>query len=429
LAVPSNFFDQADQAPVAAPSGNFFDQADAAPAPQQAPQQAPHQFGLMDTWPARLAKAIYSGVTLPGDVLAGKASVPQSANMPGGESTENIGRVVDLASLASPGAPKAGATIARPAAVPRVPTLPQLETAENVGFTGARAAGNELAPNVWPKLGEQIENDLLVKHGIDATSASAPRTLGVLQGLQRVPADSTITMANVHSLRKAFGNIANDAARGGADTEALAARTARGTLDRYLEAIPPRDIVAGDPQQAANVLREAIANSAAKFRSQRIQDIGTGAQANVEATNTFGQLGRNIRQGTKQFLKGDTSGFSPEEIAQAERVRRAGRLVGTAGSVLGGIAPAVLSGGTSLGASAILKYLESMAAKRALGKLDEMVRARSPLGQQMAGQPAAYQPNAMLTYALRQGLLPAASATLPPFFAQPAQTSQPAQQR
>ncbi len=44
---------------------------------------------------AGILGALKSALTLPGDVMAGRARVPQSSAMPGGESTENIGRVFE----------------------------------------------------------------------------------------------------------------------------------------------------------------------------------------------------------------------------------------------------------------------------------------------------------------------------------------------
>ena len=86
-------------APPPAPVGQFDDLI-----PNQQPvqqQQAPAKqpFGLMDTFPVRIAKSLWSGFTLPGDVQAGNAAVPQSANMPGGENTDNIDRVTALAGM------------------------------------------------------------------------------------------------------------------------------------------------------------------------------------------------------------------------------------------------------------------------------------------------------------------------------------------
>lgn len=70
---------------VAAPETPAAPVADAAPPKKE--------FGLGDTWPARLAKAVYGAVTLPGDVYQGKVD-------PGSE--EAIHRSFDLAGVVSP---------------------------------------------------------------------------------------------------------------------------------------------------------------------------------------------------------------------------------------------------------------------------------------------------------------------------------------
>lgn len=64
---------------------------------------------LADTWPARLARGILSGMTLPGDVLTGRTRLPSSAGLLGSvpyESSEgqaSLSRITDLASLAMSG--------------------------------------------------------------------------------------------------------------------------------------------------------------------------------------------------------------------------------------------------------------------------------------------------------------------------------------
>lgn len=88
-ALPEGFqlTDQTQADPHALPPG-FKLQGEAAP--------EPHKFGLMDTWPARLAKTIYSAVTLPGDVYAGRVD-PLSP--------EAIGRSTEAAALFNPAEP------------------------------------------------------------------------------------------------------------------------------------------------------------------------------------------------------------------------------------------------------------------------------------------------------------------------------------
>lgn len=61
------------------PDGFVLDQQPSAPLPEGfVADPAPHKFGLGDTWPAQLAKNLWSAFTLPGDVMAGKTQLPSS---------------------------------------------------------------------------------------------------------------------------------------------------------------------------------------------------------------------------------------------------------------------------------------------------------------------------------------------------------------
>jgi hypothetical protein len=132
-----NDFDQFDDPvrPAGAPPApieNDFDQFD------NPPQEKPHKFGLMDTWPVRLAKGLYGmvhgAVTLPGDVYAGKVD-PLSP--------EAIGRSMDLATVFNPVEPGVTAgrgalgAIKTPAAAAELPANVQAaQAAVDVGGPG-----------------------------------------------------------------------------------------------------------------------------------------------------------------------------------------------------------------------------------------------------------------------------------------------------
>jgi hypothetical protein len=429
------------EAPAAAPA-----QAQAASAPARAPWEmnwsgeASPQDALRRALPGSMvgpfltnvAKSLYSGFTYPHDVITGERGVPQSANLPGGENTANIGDVVNLATMASPGAPRAAPSLVKPTTVP---TLGALESAVNTGFTAAKKGGiDEINPAGLGRISQDVQTNLFTSLGIDPTAA--PRTYNTLRAIERAPPGSTVTFTNLHALRQNLGNIATDAVRSGAGTEAKAARVAQQGLDDYLANIPRSDIARGDPSAAARTLSDAIGNAAAKFRSERVQEIADTARANVEASSSLGQLGRQVKQGVNRFLKSasETRGFSPAEIAQAETVRRSGRLPGIAGAIaqggggpLGTLVSGLLTGGVGPAVGAGLRHLESAAVMRQLGKLDEMVRARSPLGQQMgaAAPIPPYAPNTPMWYALRQGYQPLMQAYQPLFF--PPQQYQPQQ--
>lgn len=395
--LPPGFVLDQPEPPQGLPSGFVLDGA---------PEQSKKQFGLSDTWPARLAKSVYSAITLPGDVAAGRAQVPQSANMPGGESTENIGRVTDLAGIATPMAPRAGATIARPVSGP--PTAEQLSAAGAAGFDKARGMGVEIRPPAVAESAGALRSTL-EKDGINAELA--PKTFSILSRLEDPPQGAVAaTIGDFETVRRTLGNAAKDFAN---PTEQLAAKRSQQHFNDYLSSVPERDVLAGDAAAASQTIREAIANYAAGKRSEKVADAVEAADLSAAAANSGKNIGNAERQKFKSIALSDkqSAGFSPEEMAQIERIVRGTRTGNTlrhVGNFLGGggglgqvastgFGAAVGGGvggpvGAAVGAVAspaignIARILSNASTKRQVGILDEMVRSRSPLAQQLGGE-------------------------------------------
>jgi hypothetical protein len=368
-----------------------------------APKKKP--FTLGDTWPAQVAKGLFSAATLPGDVYQGKAAVPQSANM-GEENTANIGRVLELSGL-GPTVPRVGATIAATKAG-AAPTLEQLESAARSGYTAPAVAELQIKPEAVKNFGAIVSGDLEQK-GINAELA--PKTFSVLRKLGDPPEGSYATASNFDTLRRTLGNAARDFTN---PTEQKAASQAIKHLDNYLAELPAQDLIQGDAQAAARILSDARGNYAAARRSSTVTDALETADGNAAAANSGQNIGNAIRQRFNSILKSDraSSGFKPDEIAQMERVRDgtltgnatrfAGNLLGGGGGLgavitagIGGAATAPWGGfGAALPAVGYgLKKISDMSVRRQAQLLDEMVRANSPLAQ--SALPAPYVPGEM----------------------------------
>lgn len=163
--------------PQGLPEGFVLDGAP--PAPPE-----PKKFGLSDTWPAKIAKAIGSAVTLPGDVYHGDAAVPQSSNM-GPETTANLGRVFDLAGVATPVNP---AVAAGDFAIPGVMRATQpmrnelpagqgvAQAAERIGVDLPAAVATDV-PGVQ-QLGKVASNVLIAGQPLRKASRDAIEQLG-----------------------------------------------------------------------------------------------------------------------------------------------------------------------------------------------------------------------------------------------------------
>jgi hypothetical protein len=364
--------------------------ADAAPAADgpwtqyAAPQK---QFGLGDTWPARLAKSVYSAVTLPGDVYSGQTQVDPS-------NPEFIGRTLDLATVGTPMAPKSAASLAAPKV--GLPTAEELKSAASQGYDTARGLGVEIKPEAVAGTAQTLAQNL-EKDGINAKLA--PKTFGIISELAAPPAGSIATSANIETARRSLGHAAQDFLN---PTEKMAASRAIQHLDDYLGNIPAADVLAGDAAKASKIIAEARANYAASKRSDQITGELEIADRNAAAANSGQNIGNSVRQRFNSILKSDkkTSGFTDEEIAQMERAVRGtslgnatrvgGNLLGGGGGLgaavtagIGGAATAHMGG---IGALAPivgygLKKFSNASVERQVQKLDEMTRSRAPLSQ------------------------------------------------
>lgn len=343
------------------------------------------KFGLGDTWPAQLAKSIYSAVTLPGDVAQGNVSM---VGPDGRTNPEVINRSAELATIASPAPPRVAASIL-PKAAP--PTREALATASDAGYTKARGLGVEVAPQAVSDLGTSIG----VRLGEDGINGKlAPKTFSILDDLAKPPPDSVATLANIETIRRSFGHAARDFSN---PTEQMAAKRAIGHLDDYLAAIPDTDVIRGSASEASSLLREARGNYAAAKRSEQITDAVDIADLNAAAANSGQNIGNATRQRIKSILASDknSAGFTAEELAQMERIVRGTRLGNTArvaGNVLGGggglgsVASAAVGAGAlgPVGAAApavgyLLKKLSNASVEKQTKILDAMIRSRSPL--------------------------------------------------
>lgn len=376
-----------DLIPAKATGPNPFDQFDT---PQQAP---PHKFGLMDTWPARLATAIYNAVTLPHDVYEGTAAVPQSPNMLGGEDTSAIGRVSDLAALGSGFMSNRAALMGGTAG----PTGQQLKSAAQTGYEQAKNIGVELRPEAMDNFGV-LTRSKLDEQGLN--SEIVPKTHAVLGKLSQYPADSTVNANNLRTIQKSLGNVknlSNDPA------ERMAAGQALGDFNKLLENLDqvPGALSRGAPEDAAQfsqLVKDANGNYQAYKQGDAFDLRGQAAENNTAASHSGMNLENNLRSQVRQILNNPKlqRGYDAQTLQAmqdfnngsrtANTMRLVGNLMGGGGG-LGMLAagsvshllglPFELGPGIGLG-------LKSIANQRALGgfnTIGDMIRANSPLAR------------------------------------------------
>lgn len=363
------------------------------------------KFGLEDTWPARLAKGVYDAVTLPGDVAQGKVSM---TGEDGHTNPQVINRSAELAAVASPMSPAARSGVGWAGALKTkeapAPTQEALATAASAGYDKARNLGVEIHPDAISELGGKIGSHLN-EMGIDGELA--PKTFGILNRVQNAPADSVATVSNLETLRRSFGHAAGDFSN---PTEQLAAQRAKQHLADYLASIPDRDVVRGPAAEVSGLIKDANGNYAASMRAQQIGDALQKAELQTAATHSGRNLDNKTRQAFVKLLTDDKAGagFTAEELGQAERIVRGskpadamrgvgnflggggglGMLHGSSagagvGALLGGPLGAAIGAATPPAIGYGLKKGADASTMRAVERLNEMTRRRSPLGETM----------------------------------------------
>jgi hypothetical protein len=378
-------------------------------------------FGVTDTWPFRAGRAglniLEGAAKLPGDVATGKVDP---------DSPSATGRIMDFATLATPGAPARLAWGARAAVAPAAEAL---HSAGAAGYDLARNSDVALRGDVVGKWAERMQLALRRK-GLFDTQNNAPNTHAILGDLAKNAGDGTsLTAADYLNLRQALQQHAQGFNNG---QDSKAATLALKTLDKFWDTASPQAFMAGTPAEIGGV-RSAINNARGNFAAGYRSDTISGKVHEAELRSAAANSGKNFDNTLRQRLAGvalsrkQNSGFTPEEIAATEGIvqgtkpmnatRNVSNILGGGGGmgralVTGmGIAPGVATGdiksmalGLGLPATGwALKKAENALTRREVNKLDNMLRLRSPLGQQ-AEAAQARPPSAPLPLASEQAL-------------------------
>jgi hypothetical protein len=319
------------------------------------------------------------------------------------------------------------------------PSAQQLKAAGGAGYDAARASGLEISGDSVGTMAGDLKNSLQSEQGIIAKTA--PKTFAVLDELASPAQGAFATIPGLEAARRGLSGIATE---GG--TEGLAASHGVRKIDDFLGSLTPKDVVGGaaPAEDVAATLRNARANYAAAMRSNdltgTLDRANTGileqAQARAAAANSGQNLDNSIRQRVASLLQRprDVAGFSDPEIEALNNIvqgsrtqnflRETGNMFGGGGgwgrTIIGGLGGMVgahfggmegagvgAAGAASLGKG--IKGLENALAERRLNAVDDLVRQRSPLYQQMQAGGALTVPavgrNALMARGTGLGLL------------------------
>ena len=323
---------------------------------------------------------------------AGATMFNGEENTPPALTYEQAKGMVDTAMMAL--APRSANPAGMRALPKPVPTTEAIDTAAKAGFDNARNSGVRVPSSDVSRLATTVRSELQADGVRDYL---APKTYAVLKELETPPpAGAFADVGDLHGIRRALGQVASSPD----GTERMAATRALKKLDGMLTNVSPE-------------LKEAIGNYAAAKRSDTITAKLDRADLNAGSANSGQNLDNAIRQQIKTILNNPKArrGYNAEELAQMEKIVRgtsAGNLLRGAGNLMGGGGGlgAVISagaGGFAAGPAGLaapvagygIKKLGNALTSRQVGKLDNMVRSRSPLAQSFP-TPTASQPSPLL---------------------------------
>jgi hypothetical protein len=170
----------------------------------------------------------------------------------------------------------------------------------------------------------------LANAGSPFLPAQAPRVHAAIDALEATGnAGKPVTFADLHGLRKSLGEIGQETHDFKATEQALAAGNVKRVLGNYLDNVPNRDVIAGDPAKAAAAIKEAGRDWHAASSAQRIDNAISNATEQNASTGSAMNLGNVLRQKFRPFLMNDNAklksmgfGNDPEVVEGIRNVTR-----------------------------------------------------------------------------------------------------------
>lgn len=285
-----------------------------------------------------------------------------------------------------------------------VPTVDELKASSRAGYNNPEVAAVEVSPKPVANLSTKIESDLATKGFRDRPNQGKP-VFEEIRDLVPPAGASSVRVADLHSARKALGEIAKEVDSVGKPTSNAAAATiAKNHLDEFLPNISQADVLAGDAARASAIMKESDANWRAAKKAEQVDLQLTRAERQAAKAGMGGNIENSMRQRISAILDNPkrSAGFTSaekqamEDIVRGTKTRNALRSVGKLG-VDGGLSlmlntgAAIGSGGATIPvtvAGTIARVLGQRATAKAGASLSEMIRSSSPVGAGKVGSMA-----------------------------------------
>lgn len=217
---------------------------------------------------------------------------------------------------------------ARPASIapqPRIarPTPAQRMTAE--ALPAAKTAAYQAAENAGVRYAPSAVDDLV--DGISAEMKAAnisptrhPKASSMLSDIEAMRGSSP-TLTELDQLRQV---IRRDVANARDPAEAFFGRKMIQNLDEFIGAAGPGQVVAGNPERAANAITEARDLNTRLRKVEAVQDAVETAKLRAGSTGSGGNVDNALRQNLRRVLEGSRN-LTADEKASLESIVLGGK--------------------------------------------------------------------------------------------------------
>lgn len=284
---------------------------------------------------------------------------------------------------------------------PKGRTVEQLQAAKQSAYKAVEDAGVTYAPQAVDELVRGVTDDALAA---SINPQRHPRAASMLSDIQSL-SGKPITITQLDQLRQV---IRRDVASARDPAEAFFGQRMIRALDEFIDAAGPGQVTGGDPERAAQTIRQARDLNTRYRKLETLRGLDEAAEERAASTGTGANIDNVIRQNVRRF-KDKTRNLTPEEEAAASRVirgapgqnalRAVGRLSPEGGTVsaLSSIFTGAASGGAIPAAGFIARRVADALTKRNLAELERLiagsdeaaVAAQEQLARLAADDPAA----------------------------------------
>lgn len=269
---------------------------------------------------------------------------------------------------------------------PATPTEGMLRAQASRQYQSPEVTGTMLPPTAATRLSDQIMTDLARGRANDVT---APTVYSLVGRIEQPPAGAAgFSVNNIETLRQQLGEIGpikDGTGRVINKPELRAAQIARSRIDEFLRQNAP---------EAAATLEQARGNISAAEGAATINRKEFRAELRAAAANSGMNISNTMRQRIADILldPAQRRGYSRAELAMMDRIVRGTtteNLLRTGSNILGGGGGAhafysgVLTGGAAPAVGFALKSLSNRMTANNIQRLNDMIRADSPLGRQL----------------------------------------------